>query len=260
MPLRERVFGRLVTLAPNRKLTATRILAAEASLVAQGQERAFVRSNATFVWSYYLQFARLAFRRGRARAYGRIRPHGEERLRAAAAQRRGMILLSVHLGDFDVGGGWLVEQGITPVVISRPLKPLWRQFLFSSVRRRCGVLLRELGATSLEELEGDLRRRRAVLVMLDRRSTGPSSPSRILGRTAVAPLAVGLLAARSQAPLLPAATWRGNDGALIAWFGEPFTAADPVQAMARISEVAEGLGRLIRAHPEQWHVPADLGE
>ncbi len=261
MSLREHVLSRLATLAPNRKFAATGLLAAEAGLVLPVDQSAFVQSNAAFVWSYYVQLARLASRRGRKRVYDGIVPQGEEHLKTAAEQGKGIILLSVHLGDFDAGGGWLADrQAITPVVVAQPLRPRWRQALFSLIRSRCGVLLREAGTTSLEKLDRDLRRRRAVLVMLDRRPPGPTSPSRILDKPAVAPLAVSLLAASSQAPMLPAATWRGSGGELIAWFGEPFATADPLQAMAHISEVAEQLGHLIRIHPEQWHVPANLSE
>lgn len=261
MSLLERILGRLATLVPNRKFEAAGVVAGDAELVGRDGESAFVRSNAAFIWSYYLRFTCLAFRRARKRSYDRVKVLGEERLRAAAAEGKGIILLSVHLGDFDAGGGWLADrQAITPVVVAQPLRPRWRWALFSLVRRRCGVLLRQAGRTSLDQLERDLQRRRAILVMLDRRPPGPTSPSRILDKPAVAPLAAGMLAARSQAPLLAAATWRGSGGTLIAWFGEPFTAADPMQAMARISEVAEQLGDLIRVYPEQWHVPADLNE
>jgi lauroyl/myristoyl acyltransferase len=260
MSLREHVLGHLATLA-NRKFAATRLLAAEAGLVPPVEEGSLVRSNAVFVWSYYLRLARLVSRRGRKRVYDQVVPLGEEYLQTATAQGKGMILLSVHLGDFDAGGGWLAERrAITSVVVAQPLRPRWREALFSLVRRRCGVVLREAGDTSLGELAHDLHRRRAVLVMLDRRPPGPTSPSRILGKPAVAPLAVGLLAARSQAPLLPAATWRDAKGNLIAWFGEPFTTTDPMRAMARVSEIAEQLSDLIRAHPEQWHIPANLDE
>lgn len=261
MSLRERALGRLATLMPNRKFAATGLLAVEAELVPPGEARAMVRANAAFVWSYYLRFARLASGRGRGRAYDRITSCGEEHLRTAVAQGRGVILLSVHLGDFDLGGGWLAErQAITPVVVTRPLRPNWRNALFSFVRRRCGVVLRDADHTGLEDLERDLGLGRALLVMLDRRPAGPASPSRIFGKPAAAPLAIALLAARSGAPLLPAATWRDGDGQTIAWFGEPVTAADPAVAAARMGEVAERLGDLIRAHPEQWHVPADARE
>jgi lauroyl/myristoyl acyltransferase len=259
--LRSRIFGRLSILLPNRKFETTAFVAEDVQLVGRGDETQFVRSNAVFVWSYYLRFARLAFRKARKRVYDGIEVLGEEHLRTAAAEEKGIILLSVHLGDYDAGGAWLAERrAITPVVIAQPLKPRWREALFSLVRRRCGVRLRRADATSLDELERDLQERRAVLIMLDRRSPGPASLARILGKSAFAPLAAGLLAARSQAPLLPAATWRDGSGGLVAWFGEPFTAAQPAQAMARISEVGEQLSALIRAHPEQWHVPANVEE
>ncbi|MGN6257101.1 MAG: lysophospholipid acyltransferase family protein [Solirubrobacterales bacterium] len=261
MPLREQLLGRLATSMPNRKFAATGFLAAKMELAGRGEEAALMRANAAFVWSYYWRFMRLAFRRSRKRTYDRVASVGEERLRAAAAEGRGVILLSVHLGDFDAAGGWLAErEGITPVVVARRLRPRWREALFCLLRHRCGVLLREAGDTSLDRLALDLKEGRAVLVMLDRRPSGPTSPSRILGRPAVAPLSVGLLAAHTQAPMLPAATWRNPGGALTVWFGEPFTAVEPTRAVAEISETAEQLGSLIRAHPEQWHVPADISE
>lgn len=261
MSLRSRIFGCLSTLLPNRKFETTTVVAEDVQLVGHGNETQFVRSNAAFVWSYYLRFARLAFRKARKRVYDDIEVLGEEHLRTAAAEEKGIILLSVHLGDFDAGGAWLAEhRGITPVVVAQPLKPRWREALFSLVRRRCGVRLRRADGTSLDELERDLQERRAVLIMLDRRSPGPTSLARILGQPAVAPLAAALLAARSQAPLLPAATWRDDSGGLVAWFGESFTTAQPAQAMARISEMGERLSALIRAHPEQWHVPANVEE
>lgn len=238
------------------------MLMADINLVNQGKKQAaLVRSNAVFVWSYYLRLLLLSSRRRRERTYARIVVHGEEHLRSAAARGKGILLLSVHLGDFDLGGGWLAEHcGITPVVCTRPLRPLWRDELFSAARRRLGVVLRDADDTRIETLEADLHRNRALLVMLDRRPVGAGSPSRILDRPSVAPRAVGLLAARSGAPLVPAATWRGHNGEMVIWFGEPGAVAGPDQAMAQIAAAGDRLSQLIRTYPEQWHVPADLGE
>jgi lauroyl/myristoyl acyltransferase len=260
--LRRRILGTLLTLSPNRKFAATELLMAEVGLVSQGKQRAaLARSNAVFVWSYYLRLLLLGSRRRRERAYARFVVHGEENLRSATARGKGILLLSVHLGDFDLGGGWLAECcGITPVVCTRPLRPSWRDDLFSAARRRLGVVLRDVDDIGIETLEADLHRNRALLVMLDRRPLGAGSPSLILDRPSVAPRAVGLLAARSGAPLVAAATWRGRNGETVIWFGEPGTAAGPDQAMAQIATAGDHLSQLIRAHTEQWHVPADLGE
>jgi KDO2-lipid IV(A) lauroyltransferase len=259
--LRERILGTLLTALPNRKFAATEMLAADSSLVGHGKPRALVRANAVFVWSYYLRLLGLSSRRRRERAYRRVVVRGEENLHSAVSRGRGVLLLSVHLGDFDLGGGWLAERcGVTPVVCTRPLRPAWRHFLFSAARRRLGVLLRNADETRIETLEADLHRNCAVLVMLDRRPRGFGSPSRILDRASVVPHAVGALAARTGAPLVAAASWRGPNGDTLVWFGEPATAVGPDQAMAHIASAADRLSQLIHAHPEQWHVPADLEE
>ena len=259
--LRERILGTLLTALPNRKFAATKILAADFGLVGPDKPRALVRANAVFVWSYYLRLLRLSSRRRRDRAYRRVVVRGEENLHSAVGRGRGVLLLSVHLGDFDLGGGWLAERcGVTPVVCTRPLRPAWRHFLFSAARRRLGIILRDADETRIETLETDLHRNCAVLVMLDRRPRGLGSPSRILDRPSVVPHAIGALAARTGAPLVAAASWRGRNGETLVWFGEPATAAGPDQAMAHIASAADCLSQLIRAHPEQWHVPADLDE
>lgn len=259
--LHSRLLGRLATLGPNRKFAATRLAAARLGLVAPGAEPALARANAAFVWSYYLRFVCLCGRRGRARFYGQVTSLGETHLADALGHGRGLILLSLHLGDFDAVGGWLAERrGVTPVVVPQAIRPRWRGGLFSLIRRRCGVVIRDAGRTGSEQLELDLEQGRAILVMLDRSSSGRTAPSRLLGRPAVVPLAAAVLAARTGAPLLPAATWRDASGRPVVWFGEPRLVLDPRLGVAQVAEVAEQLGSLVREHPEQWHVPADLGE
>jgi lauroyl/myristoyl acyltransferase len=259
--LRERVTGHLVTLQPNRKYRATEQLAAELGLAEDGCERAFVRANAAFVWMYYGRFARLAASGSRRRAISRVDVVGAANLEAARSSGCGAILLSVHLGDFDVAGAWLVECcGLTPVVVTAPLRPAWRDRLFTGVRRRCGVVVRDVEETRLDDLVADLGCGRLVLAMLDRRPHrhAAASTARMLGRSTAAPAGMAMLAASTGSPLLPAATWRERDGRLVAWFGEPCATTDHATASAHVAACAAQLGEHIRAHPEQWHIPADL--
>jgi KDO2-lipid IV(A) lauroyltransferase len=261
--LRERAIGRLVVLQPNGKYRATERLAVELGLAADGRERAFLRANAGFVWTYYGRFARLAASGGRQRAISRVDVVGAANLEAARSAGRGAILLSVHLGDFDVAGAWLAGCcGLTPVVVAAPLRPAWRERMFTAIRRRCGVVVRDIEATRLDDLVADLGRGRFVLAMLDRRPhrRAAASTARMLGRTSAAPAGMAMLAASTGSPLLPAATWRGRDGRLVAWFGEPLATTDNATALAHVAACAGQLGEHIRAHPEQWHIPADLRE
>jgi KDO2-lipid IV(A) lauroyltransferase len=262
MPSLERALGRLATLWPNRKFAATRHVAAATGLVAPQHAGALARANAAFVWTYYARFARLASARARRRLILDVRVDGGGHLATARAMRRGIILLSVHLGDFDAGGAWLAAHGVTPVVVAEPIAPAWRDWLFTKVRRLCGAIVRDPARSSLDLLARDLADRRAVLFMVDRRPPVQSRtvPSRILDLAAVASGAPAALAARTGAPLLPAAMWRETDGRMTAWFGEPITATSMAAAATAVSAVAERLGDLIRRHPAQWHVPADVSQ
>jgi len=256
---RDRALGRVVTVLPNHKFGVTRSVALEADLVSGDGDAAFIRANAAFVWNYYARVVRLAARRSRDRLLDRVTAVGEHHLRTAEAHARGVILLSVHLGDFDLAGAWLAaRRGLTPVVVSRPLLPRWREATFSGIRRRCGVVVRDANSTALASLEDDLNQGRAILAMLDRRPPGPTSTLKMLGKPAVASLAVATLAARTRAPLLPAATWRSRRGSVIAWFGAPTVALRVTEAVTAMAAAAETLSTLIRDHPEQWHVPSDL--
>jgi lauroyl/myristoyl acyltransferase len=251
--------GRMLTLVPNRKYGSTKTVLQDVFQVQSASS--LMRANAIFVWSYYWRFARLLGRRSRGRLYDQVQTFGEERLWEAIGNRHGAILLSVHLGDFDVAGAWLAaRRQVEPVVVSPPLREWWRNYLFNFVRRRTGVLVRDARVTDSGVLSCDLARGRAVLVMLDRRSPGPTSASRMLDRPAVAPGGIAGLAVRSGASMVPAATWRAEDGSLVVWFGRPLAARDHAQATSFLADASQQLGGWIEAHPEQWHVPADLNQ
>lgn len=261
MRLLSAALGRLVISGSNRKFTAMRDAAVRLRLVEPGAEVALERANAAFVWSYYRRLVRLWRRRGRGRLVATVNPLGEDHLADALKQGRGLILLSLHLGDFDLAGAWMAARhGVKPVVISRAIWPHWRGRLFSLVRRRSGVILRDADRTDFVQLTRDLEMGRAVVMMLDRLPPGRTEPARLLGEPAVIPAIAAFLAARTGAPLLPAATWRDRRGQPTVWFGEPTTVTDARHGVTRIAEAAEQLGTLITEHPEQWHVPADLSE
>lgn len=261
MSLRERALGRLVTLAPNGKHRATVQLLTETGLAAASCGPRLARANAAFVWTYYGRFACLALPGSRQRALARVEVNGAEHLDAAQSLGRGAILLSVHLGDFDLAGAWLAGcRGVTPVAVTAPVRPAWRERMLTGIRRRCGVVIRDVEATGLDDLAADLREGRLVLAMLDRRPhrRAATAWASMLGRSTAAPAGMATLAASTGSPLLPAATWRGPDGRSVVWFGESLATADRATALAHVAGCAARLSEHIRAHPEQWHVPADL--
>jgi KDO2-lipid IV(A) lauroyltransferase len=212
------------------------------------------------VASYYMRFGSLASARRRAQAVAGVRAQGEEHLHEALSKGTGAILVSVHLGDFDLAGAWLAARhGVTPVVVTKRMRPRWRHWLFARVRRRCGVVVCDVEHTGVDDLRAELARGRLVLAMLDRRSPGQTTTSNLLGRPALAPLGIATLAASTGAPLLPAATWRDNRET-VAWFGETIRTGSTAEAVAALTATAERLSAHIRARPQQWHIPAETGQ
>ena len=236
----------------NRKFAAS----LEAGLI----EPSGLPTHVGFVFSYYFRFASLAVKRGRNRALRRIRVEGEEHLDAVRRRGRGMIVVSAHIGDFEAAGASLSRAGITPVVVSRQLMPRWRESVFTGVRRRCGMVVRDRDETRLHDLADDLARGRAILMMIDRHVPGPVLHSSFLDRRSAIPLAAAVLATRTGAPIVCAATWRADQGESIVWYGPPKICQSIEDAQEVLSDCALHLATLIKTWPGQWHVPADLGQ
>jgi phosphatidylinositol dimannoside acyltransferase len=257
LPWLERMLAAALGHLPNRKFAST-LAVAEAARLVERSDKKYRRAHVGFVSSYYLRFFALVSGRYRLLAFERVEVRGERYLLAAEAHHVGAILVSAHLGDFDAAGAWLAgSRGITPVVVASPLRPRWREALFSAVRSRCGVKMRSVEATTLGALGEDLRAGRWVLSMIDRRTAGPTLPGTLLDQTAAVPAAMAILSLRTGAPLLPAATWRGANESMTLWFGRPVVPRTRSEAFLALAEAVKQIEQHLRRHPEQWHVPAD---
>jgi KDO2-lipid IV(A) lauroyltransferase len=245
----------------NRKFAAATHLAEKLNGPRDPLPSGFVRAHAGFVVSYYVRFAMLWSRPLRSRLLSAVRAQGTHHLEAAIEVGRGAVLVSVHLGDFDVAGAWLADRhGVTPVVVSQRLRPGWRDWLFCEARRRSGVVVRDARETRLVALERDLEQGRFVLGMLDRDVPGPSTASVLLGQPAQVSLALAVLCVRTGAPLLPAVTWREPTGEVVAWFGAPTWPTSVAQAVDALQHCASQLEPHLLRHQTQWHVPASLDQ
>jgi len=254
----ERVLGWALVMTPNRKLAATSELVLKLGLVNERQRRAHARAHAVFIAGYYLRFFALARARQRRAAVAEVEVRGAEHVRPLVNAGIGVVLVSVHLGDFDLGGAWLHDtHGVTPVVVDQPLTPRWRDQLFLEVRRRCGVVVRRALRTDMPTLEADIRAGRWVLAMVDRRSPGPTQLGLFLGRPVALSIGIAVLAARTRAPIIPATTWRTDSGRAVVWFGRPVTALTTQEAVHALQLSLLELEAHVRARPAQWHVPRD---
>jgi len=182
-----------------------------------------------------------------------VRVEGEEHLWAARAEGRGVLLLSAHIGGWEVAalaGGLLVPGGLA--VVHRPLdNPLLEAEL---LRFRARFGNRSLGKRGIvREILRELRSEGVVGILIDQRARpGEAITVPFFGRPVAAHPILARLALRTAAPVVPLwGLWEGP-GRYTVRFDPPLRAVagdDDLSLTARYMATIEGV---IRERPEQW--------
>ena len=133
---------------------------------------------------------------------------GEEHLKQAYGENKGVFIMSVHLGNGDLGTAALASWGYRVSIISKIFKTKWLNDLWFSSRQAKGVEFIPPRKSSYEILKA-LKANKGVIFVLDQ-YTGP--PNGILttffGYETGTAAGLALFAQRSGAPVVPVYTYR----------------------------------------------------
>jgi Kdo2-lipid IVA lauroyltransferase/acyltransferase len=177
---------------------------------------------------------------------------GMEHLATAERLGRGLVVVTAHLGNWELGGRLLAGTVTRPthVVVAPEQDPGVQHFL-----RADGGPVRFLTRSSpldVLPLVSALRRNEVVALQGDRALGGRGDrPQMFFGVPAPFPLGPFVLARAARAPVLPAFCLLRPDRRYTIAIGEPWTVAAgaEAEALARWVSVLEGM---IRQHPTQW--------
>jgi KDO2-lipid IV(A) lauroyltransferase len=193
----------------------------------------------------------------REEVLSRVAVEGAGYLHEAMALNRGVIGVSAHLGNWELG-----MQGM-PLYFQQPLtavakrfKSRWLESWMNRVRSRFGnSVIYKKGA--LADMTQVVRRGGVLAVLVDMARSRDGIDIRFFGRKATATPAVALLALRCRSPVISAFSSRGADGRLTVRIDPPIEMRrsgdlrlDLVENTQRITDAVE---RAVRAHPDQWH-------
>ena len=189
---------------------------------------------------------------------------------------RGAILALPHLGGWEWGGFWMVQQGFAMTVVVEALEPPELFEWFAGFRRSLGMQVVPVGARATMAVVRALRAGGVVCLLCDR-NVGASGGVEVefFGERTELPRGPATLAMRTGAALLPSAVYFDGPGdrhravvrpeivprALPRGSGSDATRAE----VARVTQVLAGeLEVLIRRDPTQWHLmqpnwPSDPG-
>lgn len=188
-----------------------------------------------------------------------LRLYGMEHLDAALARGRGVLVVSVHMGSYElVASIW--ARTMAPVYLfAEVLEPKPMYDWYRRTRAEKGIRVLPLNRHGLRQLIAALESNAMVVTAIDRDVLGTGASLSFLGRPARIPTGPAALALRLGTPLLPVCVYRLPDDTYQAVGLPPIVAngtgnrdQDVLDLTAKLLRPLEDF---IRQHPDQWHVP-----
>jgi KDO2-lipid IV(A) lauroyltransferase len=180
---------------------------------------------------------------------------GKERIEAALAAGKGAILLTGHLGNWEVTGSRIVAEGYRLNVIARAQRDSEITDYIRRTRERMGMRVLHRDVAVRESLRA-LRRNELVGILVDQNAGDEGIFVDFFGHLAATAPGAAAFALRTGAPVLPSFGWRNPDNTHVAQVEEPVPLTqtgnhehDLRVNTARYTKIIE---EGIRRHPEQW--------
>lgn len=180
---------------------------------------------------------------------------GHERYKQVRGEGKGAIIVTAHMGSFEVGIAALLEHEKRVHVLFRRDEMSLFEKTRSTLRKRLGVYEAcvDEGLAVWMKLRTALANDEVVLIQGDRVLPGQKGERvPFLGGHMMLPTGPVKLALASGAPIVPIFSIRHPDGAIRLFVEEPIRAtADPHQAMRTLASVIE---KYVGRYPDQWLV------
>jgi Kdo2-lipid IVA lauroyltransferase/acyltransferase len=194
-------------------------------------------------------------RRSREEIMGLVDVQGAQEARAALLERRGVVMVACHLGNWELNGialGWLFE----PVsVVARPLDNPALDAHLVAFRQKSGnavLYKKNVLGTALRLL----RDAKAVAFLVDQNVQADEGIFvDFFGRPAASTTVAAALAVRVECPIMHGWTQLRPDGRYVMRYGvtRPRPGAERTAEVERLTqELAHVIEGYVRTGPEQW--------
>lgn len=179
-------------------------------------------------------------------------------LQAARVNGRGFLLVTGHVGNWEMGAVTLRRHDLTPAVVGQPELDANVQEMRRELRERLGVESIDIGSSmgTAFRVREAVEKGRAVALLVDRAYPEDQVLVPFFGRATPFLRSPALLARFAECPILPGFFLRNGDGSYRNVWGEmifPDLSLSPEDDAPRMmGRVAADLEGVIRGNPTQW--------
>lgn len=169
----------------------------------------------------------------------------------ASSMGRGVVVVTAHLGNWEIGGAVIAGMGYAMNVIAlrQPSEKL--NNFFQKHRRKRGMTVIPLGS-SVKRMISALRRNEFVALLADRDYSGQQELSDLCGEPACLPRGAAWLAEKTGAVVLPGFVLRKEDDTFLMKMYPPIVPGPGVTQADIQRKIGEALEDGIGAYPHQW--------
>jgi len=182
-------------------------------------------------------------------------PRSRAHLREARAHGRGLIFVSMHIGNFEMGGARIADEMPLNVIADELENQRLMDLLVTNRLHHNVKLLPSEGA--VRQVLQALRRNEMVGLMMD---LGPRAhelghvEATFFDRRTKFPTAAANLARVSGAPIVVAAVMRQRDNTFRGIALQPIFVAGKQEIEHATQAIVQSLEQLVRTDPDQWYM------
>lgn len=207
------------------------------------------------VFSTYVNFARLIYEFimlpnivNRENYLKHVTLMHKERFDEAMSKEKGVIVLTAHLGNWELGAGILGALGYSPTAIALPQQARYTRNFFTNRRKSVGVKTVYITGGLLKPVLLALKNGNVVATLGDRRYSGHSIRENFFGSPLEFPAGTFTLAEHTGAPIVPAFCVKENTRSdkYVIYFEPELTGG--------VKEWSKILERYVKKYITQWFV------
>lgn len=177
---------------------------------------------------------------------------GREHLDAAVARGKGVILLTAHLGNYELGGAVIAQLGYKTHAVALPHKDARLNRFFNERRAMTGLHTISTGV-GVRQCFQVLKKGEVIAFLGDRDFAGGGIPHKVGARRALLPRGTAVFAVKTGAAIVPTLFMRDGAKRYELIFEKAFdTAGCDEDSILKLQ--AELLVRGITQYPGQWYM------